>query len=249
MRKLLLAMALFALATSGPAAAYEVEMGTSWSHVSLQDVLDAEYGPGVVDVNSYFGSNPIDPEVPYWFDSNIGGLLVTEIAGFEGNNTMGWYVEDGSMPVIDGVDDGVIFLGGHTDGSSVSVNLPRQVQFGLWLDPNGPYDSHNAPQGEIFYTNRFYNDIGPSGDGTTFHGPRDGDPQALIFNLTPQNRGIPTFIVAWEDLDYGGEITLNYDPLGTDNDFTDMVVEIRAFSPVKEEPSSFSQVKSLFRNR
>ena len=94
--------------------------------MSLQDVLDAEYGPGVVDVNSYFGSNPIDPEVPYWFDSNIGGLLVTEIAGFEGNNTMGWYVEDGSMPVIDGVDDGVIFLGGHTDGSSASVNLPRQ---------------------------------------------------------------------------------------------------------------------------
>lgn len=247
MQRLFLAVALLALAASGPAAAYEVEFGSSWSRISLQDVLDLEYGPGVIDVNSYFGSNPIDPEVPYWFDSNLGGLLFREIAGFEAYNTMGWYVEDGSMPVIDGVDDGVIFTGGDTDGSQVSVNLPGQVQFGLWLDPNGPYDSHNAPQGEIFFTNRFYNDIGPNGDGTTFHGPYDGDPQALIFNLTPYNRGIPTFVVAWEDLDYGSEITLSYDPLGTDNDFTDMIVEIQAFSPVKEEVSSFGKIKSLYR--
>jgi hypothetical protein len=247
MQKLICVAVLLALASSVPAAGYEVVMGNSWSRVSLQDVLDAEYGFGVIDVNSYFGSNPIDPEIPYWFDSNIGGLLFREIAGFEGNTTMGWYVEDGSMPVIDGVDDGLIFRGADTDGSEVTVNLPRQVQFGLWLDPNGPYDSHNAPQGEIFFTNRFYNDIGPNGDGTTFHGPYDGDPQALIFNLTPYNRGIPTFVVAWEDLDYGGEITLSYDPLGTDNDFTDMIVEIQAFSPVKEEVGSFSKIKSLYR--
>ena len=139
------------------------------------------------------------------------------------------------------------FNGAATDGSTTTVNLPRQVQFGLWFDPNGPYDSHNAPQGELFFTNRFYNDIGPNGDGTTFHGPYDGDPQAVIYNLTPYNRGIPTFVVAWEDLDYGGEITLSYTPLGTDNDFTDMVVEIRAFSPVKEEAGSFSKIKGLLR--
>ena len=247
MQKLVFVVALLALATSGPAAGYEVVMGDSWRRVSLQEVLDAEYGSGVIDVNSYFGSNPIDPEVPYWFDSNIGGLLFREIAGFEAYTTMGWYVEDGSMPTIDGIDDGIIFNGADTDGSTKSVSLPRQVQFGLWLDPNGPYDSHNAPQGEIFFTNRFYNDIGPNGDGTTFHPPFDGDPQALIFNLTPHNRGIPTFVVAWEDLDYGGQITMDYDPLGTDNDFTDMVVEIQAFSPVKQEAGSFSKIKGLFK--
>ena len=47
--------------------------------------------------------------------------------------------------------------------------------------------------------------------------------------------------------DYSDEITLSYTPLGTDNDFTDMVVEIQAFSPVKEEVSSFGKIKNLYR--
>ena len=246
MRTMTLVVALLFVVASSPAAAYEVVMG-SWSGITLQDVLDLEYGPGAVDVSSYFGSNPIDPEVPYWFDSSIGGLLFREIAGFKQQNTMGWYVEDGSMPTIDGVDDGVIFTGSMGVGEQVQVQLPREVRFGLWMDPNGPFDSHNAPQGEYFFTNRFYNDIGPDGSGFTFHGPTDGDPQALIYNLTPMNKGIPTFVVAWEDLDYGGELTLSYDPLGTDNDFTDMVVEIQAFSPVPTKPQSFGKIKSLFK--
>lgn len=249
MRKVWALVAALALATSAPAAGYEVVMSSGWSGISLQDVLDAEYGPGVIDVNNYFGSSPVDPDVPYWFDSNIGGLIFREIAGFLHRNTMGWYVENGSMPVIDGVDDGVIFVGGDAVGDQATVNLPGEIQFGLWLDPNGPYDSHNAPQGEYFFTNRYYNDVGPDGSGTTFHGPRDGDPQALIYNLTPLNRGIPTFVVAWEDLDYGGELTLQYDPLGTDNDFTDLVVEVKAFSPVPATKNSFGKIKGLFRDR
>lgn len=244
MKKLFLAVALLTAATGAPA--YEVHMGT-WSGVTLQDVLDARYGPGAVEVEAYFGSSPVDPAVPYWFDSNLGGLIFREIAGFLHNNTMGWYLEDGSKPTIDGVDDGVIFNGLDGVGDDVVVNLDGQIKFGLWLDPNGPYDSHNAPQGEYFFTNRFYNDIGPHGDGTTFHGPFDGDPQALIYNLTPLNHGVPTFVVAWEDLDYGSEITLDYDPIGTDNDFTDMVIEIQAFSPVPTGKSSFGQIKGLFR--
>jgi len=245
MHKFIFAVAILVMATS--ASAYDVEMGSSWSGVTLQDVLDVQYGPGAVDVNSYFGSSPGDPTVPYWFDSSLGGLIFREIAGFLHTNTMGWYIEDGSMPTIDGIDDGVIFNGLDSEGHDVVVNLPGEVKFGLWLDPNGPNDSHNAPQGEYFFTNRFYNDIGPDGGGTTYHGPTDGDPQALIYNLTPLNSGIPTFVVAWEDLDYGSEITLNYDPLGTDNDFTDMVVEIRAYSPVPTHKSSFGQIKGLFR--
>lgn len=247
MKKLVFLTTALALLASAPAPAYEVVMSSGWSGISLQEVLDLEYGPGVVDVDNYFGSGPTDPDVPYWFDSNIGGLIFREIAGFLHRNTMGWYVENGTKPVIDGIDDGVIFTGMDETGDQTTVNLPGEVQFGLWLDPNGPYDSHNAPQGEIFFTNRFYNDIGPDGSGTLFHGPDDGDPQALIYNLTPLNRGIPTFVVAWEDLDYGGELTLEYDPLGTDNDFTDLVVEVQAFSPVREETSSFGQIKGLFR--
>ena len=246
MRILALVLVPLILVFSAPAMAYEVVMG-SWSGATLQDVLDQEYGPGAVDVTAYFGSNPIDPEVPYWFDSSIGGLIFREIAGFLHRNTMGWYLENGTMPVIDGNDDGVIFTGSMGVGEQVQVQLPREMQFGLWLDPNGPYDSHNAPQGEYFFTNRFYNDIGPDGSGTTYHGPLDGDPQALIFNLTPLNHGIPTFVVAWEDLDYGGELTLSYDPLGTDNDFTDMVIEIQAFSPVPAKQQSFGKIKSLYK--
>ena len=223
--------------------------GSSWDNVPLQAVLDAEYGPGAIDVaTGYEGYLPGDGDPAYWLDVALDGLIIREIAGFSGRNTMGWYAEDLSgPPVIDGVDDGVVFTGPMGAGTSVAISFPGGLtRFGFYLNPNGTEDGGgNAPEPELFFTNRFYNDLGANGGGSP-HAPFDGDPQCLVFNITHLNNGIPTYVLAWEDLDFGGPITPGYTWDSTDNDFQDLVVEIQALSPVPNETSSWGSVKSLF---
>jgi len=182
--------------------------------------------------------------------AGVDGFIIREIAGFRNRNTMGWYEETlAGAPVIDGVDDGVVFDGPMSQGQSTTLTFPGGItQFGFYLNPNGPQDGGgNAPEPEMFFTNRFYNDLGPDGSGANF-APFDGDPQCLVYNITHLRNGVPTFLLAWEDLDYGSEIAPSYHWSKTDNDFQDLVVEISAISTVRTTSNSFGQVKSLFGN-
>ncbi len=237
------------LLVSASAMAFDVVIGTSWDAVSLQDVLDAEYGVGAIDVSTdYIGASAGDPDPMYWMDEEIDGLIITEIAGYSESNTMGWYEETFSMPTIDGVDDGVIFSGPMSPGATASLVFPAGgTTFSFYMNPRGMLDSNNAPEPEIFFVNRFYNDIGPSGAGT-LHEPTDGDPQCLVFDISHLRNGTPTFVLAWEDLDSGGEVTPSISS-GTDNDFQDLVVEITALSPVPNEANSWGSVKALYGDR
>ena len=255
-RTITLLALLAAMAFAVPALAFDVTFGMTWEGpgYTLQDVLDQAcmdwgYGPGCVDAaTGYEGYLPGDADIPYWFDEIVDGIVVRELAGYANTNTMGWYVEtEGSTPpVIDGIDDGVIFTGPMQGGDVAMVNFGMRLKFGLWLNPNGPGDSTNALEPEKFFTNRYYNDIGPDGS-TTFHPPYDGDPQALIYNVSHLFNGQPSFVVAWEDLDSGSELAPAYAPFKTDNDFNDLVVLITATSPVPTETVSFGAVKSLYR--
>lgn len=245
-RALLLAASL-SLTTASSAAAFSVTFGASWDGPAyeLQVILDGYLGAGAIDVTTdYEGYLPGDAVIPYWFDENVDGILVTEIAGNRDTNILGWYVEDEmGPPNIDGIDDGVILSGSENPGATVFVDFGAPIKFGLWLNPNGTGDSNNAPEPELFFTNRFYNDLGPDGSGSP-HPPFDGDVQALIYNVSAI-RGYPSYIVAWEDLDSGAAI----EPVccsGTDNDFNDLVVEISAFSPVPTEVTSWGAVKNLY---
>lgn len=212
---------------------FEVVFGTSWDGISLQSIFDDQYGVGAIDVlTDYEGYQCGDAVVPYWLDEAVDGWLIREIADASIRNTLGWYAEDFSPPVIDGVDDGVIFTGGDGGGATAFVSFPGITRFGLYLDPNGSQDAINAPQPELFFTNRRYNDVGPDGAGAV-HAPAGGDPQALIYNVTHLRGGVPTYVIAWEDIDSGAEITPAYSDGKTDNDFNDLVVEIRASSPVR----------------
>lgn len=247
-----LAISLMSALALTASADFPVLFGpTSWDGIPLQDVLDAEYGPGVIDAaTDYEGYQVGDADPPYWLDTGIDALIIRELAGYQNTNVLGWYAETLSgPPVIDGVDDGVIFTGPMSPGASAIVNFPGGVtQFGFYLNPNGSGDSGgNAPEPETFFTNRFYHDIGPNG-GYLPHAPSDGDPQCLIYNLTDLNGGVPTFVLAWEDLDSGSVINPTYGNNFTDNDFQDLVVEIKAMSPVRTEESSWGQLKALYSN-
>lgn len=232
------------------ATAFPVTFGTSWDNTPLQDILDAELGAGAIDVaTDYEGYHAGDADPAYWEDLGLDGIIVREIAGFSNRNTLGWYAEDlGGVPVIDGVDDGIVFDGPLGSGDAATIVFPGGLtRFGFYLNPNGSQDGGaNAPEPELFFTNRFYNDLGPDGSGSP-HAPFDGDPQCLVFNITHLRGGVPTFILAWEDLDYGSPITPAYSWSATDNDYQDLVVEVQALSPVGVEPATWGGVKSLFR--
>lgn len=235
-------LALGLPATSG---AFDVTWGSSWDNVSLQSILDDEFGAGVLDAaKDYEGFLPGDADPAYWEDDSIEGLIIREIAGNRNRNTMGWYAESlAGAPVLDGFQDGVVIEGALGLGESATVDLPSGLtRFGFYMNPNGPYDAGaNAREPEVFYTNRFYNDLGPHGAAAA-HAPLDGDPQCLIYNVTHLYEGVPTFVLAWEDLDYGGVVGSE-----TDNDFNDLVVVVQAMSPVPNESMTWSSVKTLFR--
>lgn len=232
------------------ASALDITFGNSWDNVPLQQILDARYGIGAINVaTDYEGHNPGDADPAYWQDIALNGLIVREVAGFANRNTMGWYKETlAGAPTIDGIDDGVVFDGPLSAGATVSVTFPNgMTRFGFWLNPNGAQDGGaHALEPEKFFTNRFYNDKGTNGAAAT-HAPFNGDPQCLVFNITHLSGGVPTFVLAWEDLDYGADITPSYSWSTTDNDFNDLVVEIQALSPVGVENQSWGSVKALFR--
>lgn len=236
------------LVIAAPALAQvTVVFGTTWDGPgnALQDILDSEYGPGLVSVVSdYIGASASDPDPFYWTGIGFESYLVREIAGNANRNIVGWYLEEGTQPVIDGVDDGVIFDGPSGAGHTVSLDFGgTPTDFGFYMNPNGTQGANNAPEPELFFSNRFYNDLGPDGSGAV-HEPFDGDVQAIVFDVSPWTQP-NTWAVCFEDLDYGA------DPgpcCGTtDNDFNDFVFEVTVAAPVPVQETTFGAIKAMFR--
>lgn len=238
------------LVMSRPAAAGPVEVvfGESWDGPSsgLQGIVDNFYGPGHINMQTdYIGAQQADLDPWFWVGGEFSAYLVREIAGNANRNILGWYVETGTKPVIDGIHDGVVFDGSAGPGSMAVVFLPAPMtKFGFYLNPNGPLGALNAPEPELFFTNRFYNDEGPSGAGA-LHAPYGGDMQALVFDISDY-AGANTWLVAFEDVDSGphpGPCCST-----TDNDFNDLVFEVTAFGATPNRPVSFGALKSKYRN-
>jgi hypothetical protein len=236
-------------ATASPAAAVvPVTFGTSWDGPSatLQAFLDTRYGAGAVNVTTdYIGAHPGDLDPWFWVGSSFPAMLIKEVAGNSKRNTVGWYLETGTKPVLTSANSGVVFDGPATAGASTFVTLPSSMtKFGFWMNPNGPYNASNAPEPETFFTNRFYNDIGPDGSGA-LHPPYDGDVQALIFDVSKWD-GPNSWLVCFEDCDSGAMPGLPGSGAQTDNDFNDFVFEITAFGATPVKAVSFGQIKALY---
>jgi uncharacterized protein DUF4114 len=243
--------ALIGIAAAVPArAGVAVDFGISWDGPSnsLQSIINARYGAGRIDVvHDYIGAKAADPDPFFWVDRGFSALLVREVAGNANRNLVGWYIEpaNGSPPVIDGVNDGVVFDGPSSAGATSIVSFPQPAQhFGFYLNPNGPLDATNAPEPEKFFTNRLFNDRGPDGKGA-LHAPFDGDVQAIVFDVSRFTH-MNTWLVCFEDLDSGA----NPGPCGgssTDNDFNDFVFEVTAISVTPVQPLSFGGLKIKYR--
>ncbi len=242
--------AIIAIANPLPASAgVAVSFGTSWDGPgnSLQSIIDARYGAGRIDVvHDYLGAKATDPDPFFWVDRGFSALLIREIAGNANRNVVGWYLEpkNGAPPVLDGVNDGVVFDGPSAAGATSIITFAQPAQrFGFYLNPNGPLGATNAPEPEVFFTDRLYNDAGPDGTGA-LHLPLGGDVQAIVFDVS-RFTNMSTWLVCFEDLDSGA----NPGPCcgTTDNDYNDFVFEVTALSVTPVRPLSFGGLKIKYR--
>ena len=245
-------VAVLALSTCDAARAASplvVSFGSSWDGPAneLQAIADAHYGTGHIDVrHDYLGAHAGDPDPWFWVGANVSALFIRAVAGNSDRNELGWYIEPETydLPVIDGVDDGVIWAGAPAANQSTIVNFDRPARkFGFYLDPNGPLGAPNAPQPDRFFTNRFYNDPGPDGQGA-LHAPAGGDVQALVFDVSAWTQP-NTWLVCFEDLDSGP----NPAPCctGTDNDFNDLIFEVHGLGATPTRKETFGALKLRYR--
>ncbi|MFQ5599754.1 MAG: DUF4114 domain-containing protein [Candidatus Krumholzibacteriia bacterium] len=240
--------ALYLVLAAPAMAQVSVVFGTTWDNppITLQDILDAEYGVGTINIaNDYIGKSAGNPDPFIFSGTGLSGVIIREVAGFANNNILGWYEDTGVMPVIDGIDDGVVFDGPTGQGELKMIDFGGGVlSFGFYMNPNGTGDARNAPEPELFFSNRFYNDLGPDGSGT-IHEPFDADVQALVFDVSSIVGQPNTWVVAFEDLDSGA------DPgpccATTDSDFNDLVFEVTVAQTVAVEEVAMSVVKRLYR--
>ena len=226
----------------GPALA---TFGTSWDGPGsdLQHIVDAYIGiPGALNVQTdYVGAHNGDVD---WVGASIPALLITEVAGNADTNELGWYLEDGMSPRLDGVHDGVVFAGAQGAGTTAIVLLASgATKFGFYLDTHALITTPSGQRNLVFYTNRHYNDAGLDGFGA-IRAPLDGDIQALVFDMSPW-KGPNMWLVAFEDLDAGGPIT----PCctGTDDDYNDLVFQVSSLGATPAAQMSFGALKSRYR--
>lgn len=239
--------------TSGvlPAAATSpvpVTFGTTWDGPGqdLQTIVDAYIGvPGAVNVQTdYVGAHAGDLDPWFWVGSSFPTLLITKVAANASINELGWYRETFAKPVIDFVDDGVVFTGAQAPGATAVINFPAGTsKFGFYLNTHQSITTPSGPENQIFYLNRFYNDLGPEGAGAT-HAPFDGDVQALVFDVSAW-KGAATWLVCFEDRDSGMPISPCCS--GTDNDFNDFVFVVTANGATPTQDISFGALKARYR--
>lgn len=239
------AFAVAAIALASPThAVVPVVFGTSWDGPAntLQAIVDARYGAGHVNVTTdYIGAHPGDPDPWCWAGDRFSAYMIREVAGNAGRNCLCWYEENGTRPAFPGA--GIVFDGPAGIGASNVVAFTPS-KFGFLMDPNGSLGTTNAPQPELFYTDRRFNDVGPN--GVALHAPTDGDVQALVYDVSPWTAP-NTWLVCFEDLD-SGAMPGAPGASQTDNDFNDMVFEVVALGLTPVTTLTFGALKERYRH-
>lgn len=225
-----------------------VAMGASWDGPGhdLQGIVDSYIGiPGAIDVRTDFiGAHAGDLDPWFWVGGRVPAFLITEVAGNSATNELGWYLETFARPVIDGLDDGIVFDGPSSDGADVTIVFPSSsTKFGFYLDTHTLVQTPEGPRDQVFFTDRMLNDAGPAGAGA-IHGVTDGDVQALVFDVS-EWKGPNTWLVCFEDSDAGALIQPCCD--GTDADYNDVVFQVRASGATPAILTTFGAIKSIYR--
>ena len=267
-----LCLFLCAAATCGRATAARAQIPVGFGEHThwLQELVDHRYGNDHIDVRTdYIGAHAGDAD-PWYLTSGGGGVLwIKLLKGGSRHDVLGWYVEDGVGPRLP-EGGGVLFGEQGRAGDATAVNLPPG-RTGFYLDCGGSEElaagrdsdpgAEDQEGPKRFYTNRLLNVAGPGGAGAT-QPPFDGDIQALVFDVSRWAGG-NTWLVCFEDQDTGrpgrrsrdfsaGEPDDGPDPPELDrdwpdNDFFDVVFEVRADGATPAHPVSFGALKLRYR--
>jgi len=216
---------------------------------SLQDLqkkVDHLLGPGRLNVHTDFiGAHAGDPDPWFWVNGGSHLVSVKLIDRKSPHATVGWYTDLGGASETDAAHAGVVLEDWRLRGSRTTLHLPAAVtRFGFYIDHQGGDDPTDQGLSTRYFTNRMLNDVGPQGRGAV-HEPRDGDVQALIFDVS-RWMGPGTWLVACEYSDSGCEVGVS--PDCRDNDFSDILFTVTAEGGVTAATcSTFARVKALFR--
>ena len=237
-----------AAAPASPKSPVPVVMGPSRDGPlhQLQNVVDRYLGPGRLDVRADFiGARAGDADPWIWTTLRGSPVVLELVARKHTSTSIGWYREDGGIPQIDGVDDGLLFGRGRLKGIQTVLRLPPDVtRFGFYVirDPGG-HSIDGDDGGVTYFSNRLLNDPGVRGAGAT-HPPYDGDVQMIAYDVS-RWMGTGSWLVACEYSDSGG-------PLGrgngeSDNDYSDIVFLISGVGVTPTRTWSIGSLKALFR--
>jgi len=204
----------------------------------LQRKVDAFLGPGRVNVRTdYLGARAGDPDPWSW--TNPGHVVELRLVDRKSATfTIGWYAERGAVPVLDGVEDGVLIDRTTIRGLRAGFQPPRSIErFGFYCA--------GAIAGEAYLhcSNRTWNAPGAHGLAAS-RPPFDGDPQMLVYDIS-RWVGPQTWLVACEVSDVG--LPLGQDDGQSDNDYSDVLFTVTGASVTPTLGRSFGGLKRLFR--
>jgi hypothetical protein len=228
----------------------------------LQDLVDRRYGKDQINVTrDFIGATGGDIDPWFWVGNAGGAVRVRMVKCNADRDILGWYEESGGPRLPDG--GGVLYSGVVGPEEETVVPLPGfRIRFGFYVD---------ATTGgtKRFFTNRRFNDCGLDGTGA-IHAPFDGDIQALMFDVSRWTEP-NTWLVCFDDQDTGGAVAYgggsdgrrrteakcrrfreeSDSPAGgtrwSDNEFCDVVFEVRAEGATPARSVSFGGLKLLYR--
>jgi hypothetical protein len=211
---------------------------------SLQKAVDATYGAGNVNVaTDYIGARPTDPDPWFWLGGDFSVVGIRSISAASPCDRLGWYLEDGHLPTIDGVDDGVLFSGRVMQGLRSVVHLDHPMtKFGLYLSLCRGRDP-DTPPGDTYFTNRLWNEASAS-LGDEDRRPRGGL-RILVFDVSRWTQP-DTWLVCFTTNDENSDSLHECDETG-DGEFHDALVQITALGATPARPLSFGALKSKYR--
>lgn len=212
----------------------------------LQRKVDKLIGFGKLDVSrDYIGAHAGDPDPWFWVNRGTRDVVVQMVDRKSRRTILGWCDETTGRPVINGIDDGIVFNDWRVRRSRAVVRLPSHVtHFGFYVDTDQDDDDESNERGHYrYFTNRQFNDRGLRGLGAT-HAPFDGDMQFLIYDLSPW-LGDNTWLVACEYSDSGRHV--GFDRGDSDNDYADVVFLVSGLGATPTKTLSFARVKAMFR--
>ena len=239
------------LVTSLPAVAVSpvtVTIGPSRDGVlhDLQRVVDGYFGPGRIDVRTgYIGARAGDPDPWMWSTVPGKSVLLTLLEKKHQSGTIGWYGEQGSVPLLDGLDDGLVLERSRLRATPISLRMPTPVRrFGFYVarEPGGA-GIDGDPDAYTFFSNRVLN-VANSSTTKASHAPWDGNVQMLVYDLS-RLVAPDTWLVACEYSNTGRAIGV--DDGESDNDYSDILFIVSGVGVTPTQTSTFGRLKALYR--